>query len=129
MLKCDQPEKPKKVYYLPKVSKKRAAAIADGSFKPKPRKPINKKAEKRKNEEALYYGTTRPVYLKENPVCECCKKAKADQIHHKRGRIGKLLNDVRYFLACCDGCHKIIEANPEWAKLAKYSLSRLAKYF
>ena len=33
---------------LPRMSKKRAAAIADGSFKPKPRKPMKKRADSNK---------------------------------------------------------------------------------
>ena len=32
-------------------------------------------------------------------------------IHHKRGRLGKLLTDTRYFMAVCRKCHEWIHNN------------------
>lgn len=45
--------------------------------------------------------------------------------HHKKGRIGILLLDKRYWLPVCLGHHQYLELNPLWAKEKGYSLSRL----
>ncbi len=92
--------------------------------KPKP-KPIRKVSLKRidKNKE---YSEVNKQYLKDNPVCEVINcELKSDQVHHKKGRTGDLLTDIKYFLAVCDPCHKYIELNPLWAKEHGYSESRL----
>ena len=54
-------------------------------------------------------------------------KGLATEVHHKKGRIGKLLTDIRYFLGVCRECHNKIELNPTWAKENGYSLNRLDK--
>lgn len=46
-------------------------------------------------------------------------------VHHKRGRIGDLLIDKQYFLACCEWCHRYIEDHPSLAKTMGWSLNRL----
>ena len=73
------------------------------------------------------YGENREVYLAEHPVCECGCGRQAEQIHHKKGKIGKLLYDKKFFMAVADYCHKLIEAKPAWAKKMGYSVSRLKK--
>lgn len=74
------------------------------------------------------YSAIRVQFLYDYPVCQVpgCYMT-SHQVHHKKGRIGDLLTDVRYFLAVCWGCHKQIEENPKWAKENGYSLSRLSK--
>ena len=71
------------------------------------------------------YNAIRALYLKANPFCEChtqiddlrkmptqtIMRTQSSQIHHKRGRDGLLLFDVRYFCACCAGCHTWIDAH------------------
>tara|TARA_R110000744_G_scaffold195512_2_gene314591 strand:+ start:650 stop:1078 length:429 start_codon:yes stop_codon:yes gene_type:complete len=64
--------------------------------------------------------------LPENKFCPITGKA-ADQIHHKKGRIGSLLLDTRFWLAVSHDGHRKIEEKPDWAKEMGYSLSRLAK--
>jgi hypothetical protein len=49
------------------------------------------------------------------------------QIHHKKGRIGHLLWNTKYFLAVCPNCHRYIEDHPEQARSNGWSLSRLSK--
>jgi hypothetical protein len=49
----------------------------------------------------------------------------ATEIHHMKGRMGKLLIDERYFLAVSREGHIKIGDNPEWAMEMGYSLSRL----
>jgi len=92
---------------------------------PKQKKPIKKVSEKMKQSTKLYLQV-RKKYLEAFPVCEVvgCNK-EATTIHHKAGRIGALLVDSEYFLACCMSCHLRIEQNPNWAKIKGYSLNRL----
>ena len=91
----------------------------------KPQKPINKLSKKRQVEE-LRYKVLRIEFLgkKENQICPITKKKTTD-IHHKKGRIGSLLLDTRYWVALSREGHKYVEENPEWAKENGYSLSRL----
>lgn len=73
------------------------------------------------------YIKIRNNYLLLNPICEVCGDRLATEIHHKKGRIGTLLCDDRYFLAVDPICHQTIEFNRTWAMKNKYSLDRLAK--
>lgn len=72
------------------------------------------------------YRQKAALYLSVHPVCEACKQNEATQIHHKKGRIGELLTDMKYFLAVCESCHRFIELHPVQAKKYGFSLSRLA---
>jgi hypothetical protein len=89
--------------------------------RPKPIPQVSKKESKRL---AKYYKA-KSEYMAEHELCEVCQENKADQIHHRKGRIGSLLWDKSYFLASCDTCHRRVELNPEWAKDNGYSLNRL----
>lgn len=88
---------------------------------------------KKRAKEERDYSTVRKEYLEEHPICEVCirennpYKYPATEIHHKKGRIGPLLTDSRYFLAVCRDHHEFIENNPKWAKLKGYSINRLTK--
>lgn len=90
-------------------------------------KPIPKISQKKKIEN-LKYQVLRTEFLgkKENQVCPITGK-KTTEIHHKKGRVGSLFLDVRYWLAVSREGHKKIEENPVWAKKEGYSLSRLSK--
>jgi len=92
--------------------------------KPAPIKKLSAKREKENKE----YLTLNKVYLENNPWCKVkgCKNA-STSVHHKKGRIGKLLCDIRFWLATCMGCHSEIEKRPQWAYENGYSLLRNAK--
>lgn len=127
MLKCDQPEKPKKVYTIPKVSKKRAAQIASGEWKPKEKKPIKPRSDKRAKQEREYLKI-RKNYLEFYPSCQArvkCLGAQSTEVHHKAGRSGELLTDEFNFIAICHDCHVWAELNPEAAKALNISTNRL----
>lgn len=89
-------------------------------------KPIKKVSEKR-SVENLKYIAQRIVFLgkPENKICPITKKPTTD-IHHKKGRIGSLLLDERYWVALSREGHKYVEENPDWAKEHGYSLNRLS---
>lgn len=79
-------------------------------------------------EDEKQYKVVRKQFLKDHPICQVkgCNKPAAE-VHHKKGRIGTLLTDVKSFLGTCRSHHKQIEQNPLWAKQEGYSLSRLSK--
>jgi hypothetical protein len=80
-----------------------------GSFKTH-RNPIRKVSEKRK-ELNKQYGKVRDAFMEEHPACQFpgCKDASVD-LHHKRGRLGKLLIDPDHMMALCRHHH-------DWAHL------------
>lgn len=87
--------------------------------------PIKKVSNKRKVENKEY-TKLRKAFLESSIYCQVkgCKKL-ATEVHHKKGRIGKLLTDISYFLGVCRECHNKIELEPLWAKENGYSLNRL----
>ena len=97
---------------------------------PKPEKTPKKKAKRprsmsiRREQENRLYTKARKDHLEEFPDCVVCTGA-ATTVHHKKGRLGNLLYDRRWFLSACLGCHVIIEQRPEWAKSKGYSIDRL----
>lgn len=85
------------------------------------------KVSKKRREDIRLYQVVRAVYMNNNPICERCHDKHSDQLHHRAGRIGKLLYDQRYFMAVCDPCHKYIELNPLEAKENGWSVTRTNK--
>jgi hypothetical protein len=83
-------------------------------------KPISDKRSAQNKE----YIKLRKEFLKNNPICAVTGK-QATEIHHMKGRIGKLLTDVNYFLPVSREAHIKIELFPNWAKEKGYSISRL----
>ena len=93
-------------------------------------KPIAHRSSKRSREE-LEYSKKRIIFLNEHPMCEAhiagvCTGT-SSEIHHKAGRIGKLLLDIRYWLSTCRSCHQFIEMNPKAAREMGLSTTRLDK--
>lgn len=86
---------------------------------------ISMKSLKRKVEEKLY-TKKKKEYLTAHIRCEVkgCNQVSTD-LHHKKGRTGKLLYDERFFMAVCRDHHTEIELNPDWAIKNGYSLKRL----
>ena len=71
------------------------------------------------------YAEKRKAFLKDNPKCAVYPQKKATEIHHKKGRIGKLYLDDRFWLAVSRSGHVWIENNPIEAKKRGFSLDRL----
>lgn len=129
MLKCDQPERPKKVYIIPKQSKKRLKEISEGSYKPKQQKPIKPRSDKRAKQYKLY-GPIQKQFLIDNPICQAkikCHGAPATEVHHGAGKTEWLLIDIQYFVAICRDCHNWELANSKAAKDAGISVLRSNK--
>lgn len=107
---------------------KRQQEVCFGNKKPEAEKAkvkISMKSLKRKVEDKLY-AKKKKEYLTAHIRCEVkgCNKVSED-IHHKKGRVGKLLYNEKYFMAVCRNHHTEIEVDPKAAKEHGYSLSRL----
>jgi hypothetical protein len=93
------------------------------------RKPISK-VSKRRLAELKVYSVLKKDFLLDNPNCACgrsgCKR-KAVDVHHSKGRIGSLLNEVKFWIPVSRICHRWIEENPTEAKELGLSVSRLSK--
>lgn len=100
-------------------------------IKPPEEKPAAKKipirSVKRMAEERLY-AKKKKEYLTKHIRCEVpgCNHA-AEELHHQKGRIGKLLYNEKYFMGVCIPHHRKIEDSPGWAKESGFSESRLKK--
>lgn len=82
---------------------------------------------KRKLQNAEYLKL-RLDFLNLNQKCEALLSdctAYATDVHHKKGRTGRLLIDTRYWKAVCRSCHRWIEEHPIEAKEKGFSLDRL----
>ena len=77
-----------------------------------------------RSKQVKLYSKLRQIHLIEVPVCEVCKSRAASEIHHKRGRIGELLNDRTHFLSTCKVCHRLIHQAPKWAAEKGYIESK-----
>jgi hypothetical protein len=71
--------------------------------------------------ETKFYYQERIVFLRTFPMCVAClardvTPAPSAQVHHRRGRIGRLLRDQRFWTAVCAECHEWIHGNPNEAR-------------
>lgn len=82
------------------------------------------------------YSRRRKQFLQDHPWCSVCVKerpeappGRATEVHHKLGRRGARLLDIRHWLATCPGCHDNIHridperpdaTGPKWAKERGY---------
>ena len=69
-------------------------------------------ASPKRQREYKEYAKVKQAYLALHPICERCKKAKSQDIHHKAGRVGPWLCRYEFFAATCRTCHDEIHANP-----------------
>ncbi len=66
------------------------------------------------------YGGIKELFLWGRSVCGAYVRGVCTggdlEVHHKKGRSGILLFDVRHWLAVCPACHVWIHAHPEEAR-------------
>ena len=73
----------------------------------KPKKAVKiKSVSTKKLKELSEYRVKRDSFMKINIYCQVkgCGKGSTN-LHHKAGRNGSLLTNVKYFMACCSDCH------------------------
>lgn len=120
--------KPALFLSLPSVRKARKAAqrARVEALKAKPgkarRKPVRRVSKSRAKELARY-SILRGAFLWRFSLCQACSvyypacvPFYAVEIHHRRGRSGKLLNATEYWLAVCNHCHARIHRHPAEAR-------------
>lgn len=94
--------------------------------KPPQRTKLNPVSKKRAGENAEYLKL-KAQFLKDNPRCAVYPTKASTDVHHRRGRIGALLTDTRYFLAVSMAGHRWIEEHPQEAYEKGWSLQRFEK--
>lgn len=62
--------------------------------------------------------------FKDGKICANCIN-RAHDVHHKKGRVGNFLLDMRTWIAVCRDCHIMIEMNPNWARENGYIETRI----
>lgn len=103
-----------------------ARALRKASAPKKEKKPqrISKTADP---ERQKIYLAIREMWLVMQINCEVCGHRTPTDVHHKSGKQGDLLYDIRKWLAVCRPCHQRLHDHDAEAKKNGYSLSRLAK--
>lgn len=94
---------------------------ANGNWRFK--RKVLKKQSRSQRERLKRYFAIRTEWLKEHHVCIIClcrnqRAALATEVHHIRGRAGKLLFDTRFWAASCFGCRLWPHENPVEAREA-----------
>lgn len=89
--------------------------------KPPIRKRIKSSSESRKRDYGQYHKLV-ARFLKQHPRCMACQafglhgNHKPTEVHHSRGRVGRLLCDTRFWIATCSSAHRAIHNNPKLAQ-------------
>lgn len=93
-------------------------------------KPTRKRSiphqSKKRSVEAVIYRQRKKVFLEAHPVCFVCGEwfpMERRDLHHVRGRAGKLYLDERFWEMACNGpkgCHDMIHRNRKWAIANEY---------
>lgn len=97
----------------------------DNDFRSKS-KPIKKVSDKKALQDIIYKSERiKFLMLPENKICPITKQPTTD-VHHKKGRLGDLYLDKRFWVALSREGHKYVEEHPEWAIKNGYSLKRLS---
>lgn len=81
----------------------------------KPRKPIRKVSAER-SKRLREYSPRRAKWLAINNRCAVFPELRATEIHHTRGRIGRLLNMIEFWVPVSRKGHDWINANPAEAR-------------
>jgi hypothetical protein len=90
------------------------------------RTPLKKIAKSTRKRMTAYLALSR-VWLETHPWCEICKARnahcpdvteirRATEVHHKRGRVGKLLLNTDFFVASCRDCREWPHTHPAAAR-------------
>ncbi len=81
-----------------------------------PRRSSIRRRSAKQRERMTEYAILRARFLQRNRWCPVIRGERATEIHHIRGRAGKLLLDTRYWLAVGERGHRWIHDNPAKAQ-------------
>ena len=91
-------------------------------------RPAIATASRARRSELVAYRKERREFLRSAPYCEVCvaiatldrsfkrREHESEDVHHVRGRIGRLLRDRRWWKAVCREAHDWIHGNPNLAR-------------
>lgn len=82
----------------------------------KPRKPI-RAASKKRAVQLREYRKLKEQIMESKPRCAVCYYRPAIDLHHKSGKVGKLLCYEPEIIPICRKCHDKIHHEPAWAKV------------
>ena len=74
-----------------------------------------KRISNKKAKDLAEYTKEKQVWIKAHPVCERCGDQSTD-LHHSRGRIGRLLRAEVFWMPLCRYCHTWVHENPKDAR-------------
>ncbi len=80
-----------------------------------------RKVSKKRAQELKVYHALRSKFLERHPVCQIgrgligCTNLSND-VHHRKGRVGKQLLDRRSWIAVCRPCHARLHDHPKEAR-------------
>lgn len=89
------------------------------------RTPVRRVSKKRARQNRVYTQKRR-AFLEGNCHCHRCSAAGAStplEIHHRKGRIGEMLNREEWWFALCNPCHRWVHENPKQARESGYIIS------
>lgn len=110
----------RKKEWRPKNKWQRSREVKEKAAKTLKKSTLKKKSKSQRRRESEYYPEQKQ-FIKENPWCQICIARGLDprptvEVHHKRGRAGKLISDSRFFVASCFYCRMWPHENPREAR-------------
>jgi 5-methylcytosine-specific restriction endonuclease McrA len=84
-------------------------------------------SDRRRKRDAVYPVRREQVWDRAGGVCEHCRAAECEQVHHLAGRGGPDPHRLGNLIGLCAGCHRRAHAEPVWARQVGLSRSRLGK--
>lgn len=89
-------------------------------MKTQPRRKRIRAVSPNQRRKLAHYAQVKTAFLAAAKRCDCClrdvDKCGPVHVHHRRGRIGRLLCATEYWAAVCQHCHEWIHANPKGAQ-------------
>lgn len=93
------------------------------------RTPIRRRSRKESARVARYNKAREIVFERSGGSCEArtpdCRGV-SDQVHHRKGRDGDLVDDIDYLLAACWACHNYIHRHPAESYERGWMIKRLS---
>jgi 5-methylcytosine-specific restriction endonuclease McrA len=84
-------------------------------------------SDRRRRRDAVYPQRRVEVWERGGGVCEHCRAADLEQVHHIAGRGGPDPHRLSNLVGLCEPCHRRAHGEPEWARQVGLMRSRLGK--
>ena len=84
-------------------------------------------SDRRRKRDAVYGQRRVEVFEREGGLCQCCRRRVMECVHHIAGRGGPNPHRLENLAGLCDGCHRRVHAEPEWARSVGLMRSRHTK--